>query len=101
MDNPFDAFNKRLDNLERMIGLLLHNQSTPVVQNTSKRYLNSKEAAEFLNLSVGTVRNNSHIIPHHKRNGKLYFIQDELVQYLESSDDRSEPSILKYKRRKK
>jgi excisionase family DNA binding protein len=52
----------------------------------SSKPLSTKEAAEFLGINIKTIYSNVHEqkIPFHKRNGKLYFFSDELINWVKS-----------------
>lgn len=49
----------------------------------SKRFLNAKEAADFLGISLQTLYQNIDKIPCRKKHSKLHFIESELAAYLE------------------
>lgn len=46
-----------------------------------------KEAAEFLSVSESVIRSKvkTHSIPHYKRNGKTYFFEKELLEWVRDS----------------
>lgn len=50
---------------------------------TGKRYLNAKEAAELLGISLQTLYQNIDKIPNRKKHGKLHFVETELIAYVE------------------
>jgi len=51
----------------------------------SPQYLDLEEAALLLRLSRQTIYQNINRIPHYKQFGRLYFKEEELVQYIENS----------------
>jgi excisionase family DNA binding protein len=84
MNNPFEVFDNRLSNIEKLL-LDLKNHPIPETSSEAKEMLFSiKEAAKFLNLSVptiyGKVRKGE--LPFMKRSKRLYFSSLELTAYL-------------------
>ena len=51
-------------------------------------FLNAKQAAKFLGLSVSTIYQKVHLgtIPHFKRNSRLYFSKADLTSYIKSGE---------------
>ena len=52
--------------------------------NGAETIIPTKEAANFLGVSVSTIYRHSRKIPHMKRFGKLYFKQSDLINFLEA-----------------
>ena len=49
-----------------------------------KVFINTREASEFLGIKMNTMYQytSKGILPHYKRGGKVYFIKDELVNWV-------------------
>lgn len=58
--------------------------SGPLLGNVVETILPTKEAANFLGVSVSTIYRHSRKIPHMKRFGKLYFKHSDLINFLEA-----------------
>lgn len=102
MENPFDVINARFDNLERMLGLLLTNQPIPPPPVTGPELtIGVPEALIILGISRETLYKRIASIPHIKKHNRLRFYKSKLIEYMEAPIEESEPSILKYKRRKR
>ena len=65
--------------LKDMIRPLIAN---PGNDNTEKKPINLAQTALFLDISEQTVYQNIKKIPHHKRFGRLYFFESELLNYI-------------------
>jgi predicted DNA-binding transcriptional regulator AlpA len=53
----------------------------------SRKPLNLKEAADFLGLAEQTLYQRVKKVPHTKRFGRLYFFEDELLDYLKTGQN--------------
>ncbi|MCA0229828.1 MAG: helix-turn-helix domain-containing protein [Bacteroidetes bacterium] len=62
---------------------VLNLTTTPPQPTTGKRYLTAKEAAEFLGIKQQTLYQNIEKIPSIKKHGKLFFVEAELIAYME------------------
>ena len=84
MINPFAEIVERLHNIEGFL-LALDEKltTTPPQPTTGKRYLTAKEAAEFLGIKQQTLYQNIEKIPSIKKHGKLFFVEAELIAYME------------------
>ena len=85
MQNPFEIIASRLSNIEDLLLDLKHGSltTTPPPPTTGKRYLTAKEAAEFLGIKQQTLYQNIEKIPSIKKHGKLFFVEAELIAYME------------------
>ena len=85
MNNPFETLNNRLQNIERLLLDIKHNEPSPQITD-QKELLSMKEAAKFLSLSTATIYSkvSRRELPCMKKNGRLYFIQSELMDYLKA-----------------
>ncbi|MDQ1088604.1 helix-turn-helix domain-containing protein [Siphonobacter sp. SORGH_AS_1065] len=102
MENPFDIINARFDNLERMLGLLLFNQPVaPPKASEPELTVGVPEALVILGISRETLYKRIASIPHIKKHNRLRFYKSKLIEYMNGPVEESEPSILKYKRRKR
>jgi excisionase family DNA binding protein len=84
MNNPFEVFDDRLSNIEKLL-LDLKNHPLSETNSEAKETLFSvQEAAEFLNLSVPTIygKVQKGELPFMKRSKRLYFSSLELTAYL-------------------
>lgn len=83
MNNPFDAIDTRLQNIENLILSLKY----PVmsVQETDQ-LLTIDQAAKFLSLKKATVYSlvSRRAIPYNKKGKRLYFSQNELTEWIKS-----------------
>lgn len=57
---------------------------------TGKRYLSAKEAADFMGIKLQTLYQNIERVPHAKKHGKLLFMADGLIEYVEGSKERGQ-----------
>ncbi len=59
------------------------------------KLLNVKQAAKFLNLAVATIytKTSNHEIPFMKRGKKLYFAQEDLINYLKEGRKKTNEEI--------
>lgn len=53
-----------------------------------KRYLTAKEAADFLGIKLQTLYQNIEKLPNIKKHGKLFFVESELIAYMEGGRDK-------------
>jgi len=82
MNNPFDAFDERLRNIE---ALLLEIKNTPRIgAHVEERIFTTEETAAFLKLTIPTIRALAPNIPHSKMGKRLYFSQKDLLEWIES-----------------
>jgi excisionase family DNA binding protein len=84
MNNPFDALEERLRNIE---ALLLEIKGTPrITTSVEEKLLTIQEAAEFLTLAVPTLYGlvSKGSIPYSKKGKRLYFQKNELVRWVSS-----------------
>ena len=81
---------EKLNHIERL--LLSQNESK---QTASDKFLNIKEAADFIGLSVPTVYGLVHRldIPHMKRNKRLYFSKQALTEWITSGHRKTKQEI--------
>jgi hypothetical protein len=83
--NPFQILAKHLVRIEEMLEVVIEdmelNRHSPV--GIQSELLSISEAAAFLVLSKQAVYRNIARIPHYKRNGRLYFKRQELIEYVE------------------
>ncbi len=57
--------------------------SDPHSPSTGKMYLNATQAADFLGIKLQTLYQNIEKIPKIKKHGKLFFVESELIAYME------------------
>ncbi|WP_162143047.1 helix-turn-helix domain-containing protein [Pedobacter glucosidilyticus] len=80
MQNPFELILNKLNHLESLIG------SAATQSSTSFKYLSVVEAARFLDKTPNALRVMvcKNQIKHIKKGGKLYFLQSDIEEYMES-----------------
>lgn len=80
----FDQLPGYVFDLNRKVDQLLERLDALPVKTTldKEKPRNLKGAAEFLGCAEQTIYQNIKSIPHHKRFGKLYFFESELLEYL-------------------
>lgn len=84
MTNPFEVIETRLSNIETLLLDLKHQPQQPEPTALPDQLLTIQQAAELLHLSVSTlyVKVSKGELPVMKRGKRLYFSQNELVEYL-------------------
>lgn len=96
MTNPFEAIDSRLSNIEN---LLLEIKHSPVqVNETSKpqvKIFRVKTAAEFLGIAESTlyVLTSKKEVPFYKKNGRIYFMEADLIDYLKQARIKTKDEI--------
>lgn len=77
---PLNQLNSFIENSIRLA--LKDNSNTSKTESTE--LLNINEASSFLSLKKATLYSkvSKGEVPHHKRNGRLYFISSELIEYI-------------------
>ncbi|MCK8493558.1 helix-turn-helix domain-containing protein [Spirosoma sp. RP8] len=80
MDNPFEALQKQLNQLQHMVGQLL--AKPDVAQPSTELPIAFDAACRILMMSESAAYQNMSKIPHYKRHGKLYFFESELLDYI-------------------
>jgi hypothetical protein len=84
--NPFQILAKHLARIEEMLEVVIEdmalNRTSPT--GVQAELLSVSQAAAFLVLSKQAVYRNIARIPHYKRNGRLYFKRQELIEYVEA-----------------
>ena len=83
--NPFQILTKSLARIEQMLVCLLENTDLNPASASPQppELLSITEAARFLGLSKQAVYRHIRKISHYKRNGRLYFKRQQLVEYVE------------------
>lgn len=81
LPNAVSSLIQKMESIER---LLTEKTTTP--HTDQKELLSMKEAAKFLSLSTATIYSkvSRRELPCMKKNGRLYFIQSELMDYLKA-----------------
>ncbi|WP_291042629.1 helix-turn-helix domain-containing protein [Dyadobacter sp. 50-39] len=83
--NPFHILAQRLTRIEHMLVCLMENTDVnpASISPQQPELLSITEAARFLGLSKQAVYRHIGKISHYKRNGRLYFKRQELIEYVE------------------
>lgn len=86
MKNPFEIINVRLTNIESLLIYLKHKPNKEDTSSSSPKFLTITEASSYVSLSVQTLYDKCHkkSIPHIKKGGRLYFIESDLYEYINS-----------------
>lgn len=84
-NNPFAEIYERLGNIEGFLLALDEKLTTTTTaqSTTGKRYLTAKEAADFLGIKLQTLYQNVKKLPAIHRHGKLFFVESDLIEYME------------------
>lgn len=84
MTNPFEVIETRLSNIETLLLDLKHQPQQVEPTALPDQLLTIQQAADFLHLSVPTLYSkvSKRELPNMKRGKRLYFSQNELVEYL-------------------
>jgi hypothetical protein len=77
MINPFEIFDKRLENIEMLLLNLKHHEPTYLPVNPASDLLACSPNALRVKVCKGQ-------IPYIKKGGKLFFLESDLIDYLES-----------------
>ena len=83
MHNPFEHIEQRLERIERLLLEVLERDKGAKAE-PLKKILTIKEVADYLNLSKSCIYGyvNEKKIPVNKRGGKLYFLREELDEWV-------------------
>lgn len=83
--NPFQILAKHLVRIEEMLEVMIEDLELNRRSQAGMKLelLSVSEAADFLVLSKQAIYRNIGRIPHYKRNGRLYFKRQELIEYVE------------------
>lgn len=86
MNNPFEDLTEILKEQTDLLNEILKKLNNQPVYNASEQPISTKEAAKFLMMDTQTLYQKQHLIPTHKKGGKLYYFKSELVNYIKSDD---------------
>lgn len=94
MINPFEAIEQRLINIETLV-YKINEQGTEFSKKEENELLGAKEAASFLGISKSSIysKSRSGEIPSMKRGGRLYFLKQQLIDYVKSGSKKSNAEI--------
>ncbi|GAB4020223.1 hypothetical protein GCM10028808_60640 [Spirosoma migulaei] len=101
MQNPFDELHKQISQLEGMISQLLSQKAESSNQVSVHNPLDVKGASTILGIAIGTIYQNIEVIPHYKKHGRLYFFENELLDYLKSKPNKKVIPIKQTRRTRK
>ena len=95
MNNPFEAIDARLSNIESILQEIKLNPTVTEKQTDKDDLLTVKQAAEFLSVSVPTVYGliAKGEIPVMKRSKRCYFSKVELMNYLKEGRKKTNNEI--------
>jgi excisionase family DNA binding protein len=94
MTNPFETLEARLSNIENLL-LDIKHQPDQAESGTGDKFLNVKEAAEFLCLTKPTIygKVSRGELPVMKRGNRLYFSREELTVYLKEGRKKTNTEV--------
>lgn len=92
--NPFEHIDERMDRIESLLIQMLHANKESSYKDL-KRILSIDEVAEYLSLSKSCIYGyvNDRKIPVNKREGKLYFIREEIDNWVGEGKMKSKKEI--------
>ena len=96
MENPFETINYRLNRIEDLL-VEIGRSKTNKSNSASKELLTVEETAKFLSISKATLylKKSKGEIPGVCKQGKrIYFIKDKLIDWIMSSECKSETQLL-------
>lgn len=95
MDNPFEILMNKLLEIESLLLDIKHQRHPEVIKEEKEQFLTVKQAAEFLGLSTATVytKVSKQQLPVMKRGNRLYFSEEELIQYLKDGRRKTNQEI--------
>ena len=95
MNNPFEAIDARLSNIENLLNDLRLSQSTSTSSGNTDELLTVPDVAKFLRLSVPTVYSliSKGELPVMKRSKRCYFTKADLIEYLKAGRKRTYAEI--------
>ncbi|SIQ52838.1 helix-turn-helix domain-containing protein [Pontibacter lucknowensis] len=91
MENPFAIIEKRIDRIESiLLNIQERLDKTDSTQSTGD-FLTVDEAAAYLNISKSAIyeKTSSRSIPHLKKGKRLYFVKQELADWVKTSRQRT------------
>ena len=98
MNNPFDEIIKKLTSVENHI-LMIESELNLVKQKGSDDHelLTVKQTAELLHLAIPTIYNlvQRGLLPHMKKQKRLYFFKDQLIEWVKEGRKKTIDEILK------
>lgn len=96
MENPFEAIIERLDRIENALNQLLNGKKYDDVP-IGDHLMNIQEVAEYLSLSVSTIYGKCHSndIPRIKKGKRLYFLKNDIDEWLAGSKQKTNDDIQK------
>ena len=100
MNNPFEEIEARLSRIEDLLLDLKHMPQVVEYTDRSERLLTSREAAEFLSLTVPTICSKvlKGELPAMKLNKRLYFSRTELMEHLKQGRSGKPGNIINFKK---
>jgi hypothetical protein len=96
MDNPFESLEIRLSNIENILQDLKGQSQAPKNQATLKTPVSIKRISDLTNLATQTIYGlaSSRKIPHFKQGKKLYFFEDEIIEWIQKGKRKTENEII-------
>lgn len=90
MENPFEIILERLDRIERIL-----NQKQVIQEQTETQIMNVEELAKYLGMSTSTIykKTSDMEIPRIKKGKKLYFIKEEIDEWLKKGKQMTNEEI--------
>lgn len=84
MENPFEIINERLDKIEKLLQTIYATKDSKNVGVILPEIMNVKEVATYLSITPSAIYKltSTKEIPHSKRGKRLYFIKDEINNWI-------------------
>ena len=92
MENPFEIIDKKLDNIEKLLKVIIDNNNIKL-----STIMTVEQVSEYLSLSVATLYGytSKKEIPHTKRGKKLYFEKNAIDKWLFENNSKTNEEIEK------
>ena len=92
MENPFEIIDKKLDNIEKLLKVIIDNNNIKL-----STIMTVEQVSEYLSLSVATLYGytSKKEIPHAKRGKKLYFEKNAIDKWLFENNTKTNEEIEK------
>ena len=92
MENPFEIIDKKLDNIEKLLKVIIDNNNIKL-----STIMTVEQVSEYLSLSVATLYGytSKKEIPHAKRGKKLYFEKNAIDKWLFENNSKTNEEIEK------
>jgi len=96
MNNPFESLEHRLSNIENLLQDLKDLSQPAQIEPSIKKPVSIKRISEITNLAKQTIYGlaSTRKIPHFKQGKRLYFFEDEIIDWIKKGKRKTEIEIL-------